>query len=119
MLSQLSGMTSAAMPPGTTGARIRSKAVVGVVGLAHVAVTHTRRADCAEPRGPDADHAYVHPPIGRREPHVVAIPPPGGQPLDGPTGAVPCPSSRAASEEVERREPRANMGSSARGRGPW
>ncbi|HEY5484444.1 MAG TPA: hypothetical protein VIK31_11660, partial [Propionibacteriaceae bacterium] len=39
-----------------------------------------------------------------------------GQPLDGPTGAVPCPSSRAASEEVERREPRANPGSSARRR---
>ena len=41
-----------------------------------------------------------------------------GQPLDGPTGAVPCPSSRAASEEVERREPRANPGSSARRRRP-
>ena len=44
MLSQLSGMTSAAMPPGTTGARIRSRAVVGVVGLAHVAMDHRHDA---------------------------------------------------------------------------
>src|SRR5450759_896062 len=47
MLSQLSGMTSAAMPPGTTGARIRSRAVVGVVGLAHVAMDHRHRARLA------------------------------------------------------------------------